>query len=223
MADGRFKDISDKVFGRLTVLSVAGKNGAGLYIWNCRCSCGTLCVIAGSNLRRGNTKSCGCLQSETVTTRLTSHNLSRSSEYASWASMKTRCLNTKHKDYPYYGGRGISICDRWVDSFQDFLEDMGKKINKGDSLDRINPNGDYCKENCRWATKEMQRFNQRRLTSNTSGRVGVRRRRNGWYVSICNKYIGDFKSFDDAVAAREKAELEKFGFIKSGEDYVKEL
>jgi hypothetical protein len=134
--------------------------------WVCACDCGTQVVVYGSKLRRGETRSCGCLNREAVASRSVSHGEARtgaqSAEYAAWCSMKKRCANPSHRFWRHYGGRGITVCDRWRDSFENFLADMGRRPGRGFSLDRINNDGNYEPGNCRWATAKVQANNRQR-------------------------------------------------------------
>lgn len=157
---------SDRVgetFGRLTVRS-RGTNSGGRARWNCECSCGNSVLVRTDSLTRGLTKSCGCLHRElsSVHAKLNNvrHGMSGCREHSIWASMRQRCSNPKDSDYPNYGGRGILVDPRW-DNFEIFYADMGEKP-EGLSLDRIDNDGPYSKENCRWATPVQQRHNQRR-------------------------------------------------------------
>lgn len=141
-------------FGRLTVTSFAfSKNHA---YWNCICDCGEKRIVAASNLKH-RTRSCGCLWREAHTI----HGKHKSPEFYVWASMIERCNNPKNKNYNSYGGRGISICDRWNKSFEKFFEDMGERPTEKHSLDRIDNNKGYSKQNCRWATQRQQSLNRR--------------------------------------------------------------
>lgn len=130
----------------------------------CQCDCGNWVRVAMRSLLNGDSKSCGCLRIETTIKRATKHNHKRgrvySSIYNSWTHMLSRCRNPKEKQYKDYGGRGIRVCNRWHD-FQNFLADMGEKP-KGKSLDRIDVDGNYEPQNCRWADAKTQRRNQRK-------------------------------------------------------------
>lgn len=163
-------DMTGKRFGRLVILSVAGKNTMGRLLWKCLCDCGNEIIRNGSEIRCGNTSSCGCLRKEMGAAANRSHGLSKSSEWRAWGEMRKRCHNPKHRFYPYYGGRGISICERWS-SFENFIADMGPKPpGHRISLDRIDNNGNYEPGNCRWATLSEQAKNKRQNKHAPDGR-----------------------------------------------------
>ncbi len=154
-----------QTFGRLTVLRKDAVLERGAATWVCQCTCGKIAIVRQLNLRNGNTRSCGCYQAETRRIANRKHGKSTTREYRTWDGIKKRCRDPKQHNYKYYGGRGIKVCDRWLHSFENFLEDMGPKPTpyRSYSIDRINPNGDYAPDNCRWATAAEQERNKRRL------------------------------------------------------------
>lgn len=128
--------------------------------WECLCDCGRTTIVSVANLPNGHTKSCGCLSSETTANRNTTHGLSGSREFTIWTSMKQRCYDPKSVNYERYGMKGIRVCDRWLNSFQNFITDMGR-CPEGCSIDRYpDKNGNYEPSNCRWATEFQQRTNR---------------------------------------------------------------
>jgi hypothetical protein len=137
-------------------------NGGGPRRWLCLCDCGGDTVVTTADLRRttGPTRSCGCLLAATHTTHGHYVNGQRTPTYLSWTSMRTRCSRSYGNAWKYYGARGIKVCDRWLDSFENFLEDMGERPD-GKTLDRIDVDGNYEPGNCRWATPKEQSANRR--------------------------------------------------------------
>lgn len=152
-------DRTGHIYGRFIVLSLDASNQKKDARWICRCECGTIKSILAMTLSRGDSKSCGCLLKELASIRATTHGQTKSMEHRSWDSMRQRCNNSKHHAFTNYGGRGIKICERWS-IFENFLEDMGPRRSLKYSLDRINNDGNYEPENCRWATEAEQKLNR---------------------------------------------------------------
>lgn len=158
-------DIIGHKFFKLTAVEFVGRKN--LHSWyRCRCDCGGETTTTSNNLRRGHTISCGCIQKERASIASKTHGQSingKTSEYYAWQNMKVRCYNKNYERYDDWGGRGIRVCERWLHSFENFLEDMGKKPSSKHSLDRFpDTNGDYEPSNCRCGTDEQQRRNTRR-------------------------------------------------------------
>ena len=160
---GKLIDLTGKVFYYLTVIAFHHRDEHRCYHWLCRCKCGNLVVVAGNNLKKGTTKSCGCLQLEISRQVNTTHGMSRTKIHHVWRSMIDRCENPNNKQHDDYGGRGIKVCDRWHE-FQNFYDDVSVLPHfgeKGYSLDRIENDKDYCPSNVRWVDAETQCRNRR--------------------------------------------------------------
>ena len=163
----KHQDLTGMVFGRLTVLREAEKKKPGVYLWECECSCEnhTHVIVEGSNLKNGNTKSCGCLHREAVVARNKAgrnHEEKYDRLYRIWKAMQHRCYSENDEHYHHYGGKGIVICDEWLSDFDNFVNwSINNGYNDTLTIDRVDSNKNYCPENCRWITQKEQ-------TNNTS-------------------------------------------------------
>jgi len=214
----RVTDLAGNKFGYLRVLAL-NREVSGCRKkkkWICVCDCGAFTCVESNNLKTGHTKSCGCHKIDRIKESKTTHGQSKNPLYTAWYSMKARCNKDR---YLNHHGKNIRYCTKW-ETLGGFLEDMTEGYIEGLELDRIDPYGDYCKENCRWVDQQMQSYNCGIAKNNTSGRTGVywAKNINKWEAAIGYKHkkmlLGYFDSFEEACLAREKAELDLYGKIK---------
>lgn len=194
-------------FGYLTVLSQNGKTEQHQLRWLCKCDCGNYTTVTGGRLRFGSTKSCGCLYLKG--NRRKHGESSITPEYRAWSKIKERCYSNTSKGFPRWGGRGISMCKEWRDNYEIFLDEMGRRPTNNHSIDRIDNNGNYCKTNCRWATRKEQNNNttRNRYISNN----GVTNTLQGW----ADKIGVDYRNISYHLNKKTMAEIIEYYNKKS--------
>lgn len=153
------KDIRGNRYGRLTAIKYVGTDNRSVSVWECRCDCGKTLDVTAHSLKKGHTRSCGCLKKDKFLERITRHghasNTSRSPEYSAWVNLVARCSRTSHPQYRSYGGRGIKVCERWL-KFDNFFHDLGSRPSPNHSIHRIDNDRGYVEGNVKWATWDEQ-------------------------------------------------------------------
>ncbi len=192
------------IYGELTVISEAPSKNNRI-IWKCKCSCGKIKTIFGTNLNSGSTISCGCVNIKNHTV----HGMRKHPLYNVWRHMIQRCYNPETEYYKNYGKRGISVCEEWKDSPVEFIkwaENNGYK--KDLQIDRENNDGNYKPSNCRFVTSSINNCNRRKQKNNISGYIGVRKQRNTFYWTLqfgkLKKRSSGYKTIKQAAIARNK-------------------
>ena len=211
-----FCDLTGQRFGKLTAIERVGRTKHKDLLWRCICDCGNKCVASTDHLKSGSTKSCGCLSGEQH------HGMWGTRLFQIYKDMKSRCCNPNCKSYGEYGGRGIQICDEWLnptDGKTVFFKWALENGYRDDlTIDRIDVNGNYEPGNCRWVTRSVQIFN-RRKPKNKSGVRGVYYREKDKkyvaYIRVNNKQVslGYFDNIEDARTARQAGELKYYGQV----------
>lgn len=171
---GSKQDLIGKKFSRLTVVREEFERSLnGSVVWQCLCDCGVYTRVPTKDLNSGNSKSCGCLNKETLATISTTHGMSKTRQYGIYAGILSRCNNANDTAYNNYGGRGIRVCTYWAASFENFWNDMSEAYTTVSTLERKDVNLDYSRENCEWISKKNQALNKRRYSNNKSGYTGI--------------------------------------------------
>ena len=205
----KFIDRTGQRFGKLVVVAEAGRDVLKKVRWLCMCDCGKETTVTAGGLVTGNTTSCGCYLQE----KITKHGGWKKSSYNTWRAMMRRCNNPRDKDYPRYGAVGVKVRPAWHD-YLCFARDMGEPVG-AETLDRIDPYGDYEPKNCRWADLPTQARNIRVRKNSESGYVGVNRRGNKWSAEITVKkkkyYAPLVATIKEAAAARKELERLHWG------------
>jgi len=205
---GKFIDLTDQKFGKWTVIKRLENDPRGQTKWYCKCDCGKEKIVLGNKLRHGESKSCGC----NWKTQCRTHGMWNTTEYISYYSMIQRCNNKNNTSYYKYGGIGITVCERWM-KFENFIEDMGLKPTPLHSIDRINGNGIYEPNNCRWSDKKVQSWNTKIRSENVSGVKGVSwdNKNKKWRATIHVNgrqiNLGRFDTIEEASIVRKNSEL----------------
>lgn len=215
------KFLKGSKLGKLTIKSDPVKDEKGRRLYECVCDCGNELVCSAAKLD-GEYPHCGCVKRVSKDHRRYVFSEQDAYTAASWRAMVMRCTNENHKAFQSYGAAGITVCDRWLEpvpqGFFNFLEDMGHRP-EGTSLNRINGATIYSKETCEWASNQIQGYDQKRRNTNTSGKTGVslNKRTGRWEAYIDHngrKHLGHYDTVEEAIRAREEAELKYYGWIK---------
>lgn len=212
-------------FGRWIVLDVTTP-----YVWvskdgtetqrherlSCQCDCGKIKPVRKQYLTRGTSRSCGCLERELSRARATKHGYCGTKEYNAWIEMKRRCLNPNFNGYAYYGGRGITIQDSWMEDFENFFNDVGEAPSDEFSLDRIDSNGHYTKGNVKWSTRSDQNKNQRKLSGSSRFKYTRYHKQSGkWISSIWVEgkivHLGQFETEEEAAIKSYTYHMKLYG------------
>jgi hypothetical protein len=203
----KFIDRVGQKFGKLTVVEQAGRNNLKKVLWKCKCECGNFVDVVAGSLATGNTGSCGCVIPNFK------HGGWKKSSYNTWRAMIRRCNNPKDKDYPRYGGKGVSVCPEWLD-YATFAQCMGEPQGI-ETLDRINPSGNYELSNCRWASPTTQARNIKSPKTSKTGLTGVLFHNKKYYacITVQNKkyYSKVFDALEEAAMARKELERIHWG------------
>ena len=210
---GVVNDITGQVFGRLKVISRSANDPSGRAKWLCTCTCGNTTTVLGGSLRDGNTKSCGCLHKDSAASighLNRTHGFAGTRFYKIWKGIKERCNNPNNEAFKNYGAFNIKVCDEWEDSFENFARDMFEEYDDTLTLERIDINKGYSKENCKWIPLPAQARNKSLQRNNTSGVVGVSNRGDKYWVAQWRPLSG-------------KAQVRLYSILKYGDELARFL
>ena len=206
------KNVIGEKYGRLTIVDNAEDRGSARYV-RCRCECGTEKDVRLGNLVTGKVTSCGCLVKELGHAKK-KHGKAHSAEWSVWKGIIRRCTKPHDKSYPFYGGRGITVCEEWL-VFENFWRDMGNRPSPDMQIDRVDNEKGYSKDNCRWVSKAENMHNRRTFKNSTSGITGVRPKRKRWLAELKLNGVKvlsqEFSTIDEAISARKAAERKYLG------------
>lgn len=209
-----------QILGKWTVLKKSAETKNGYVRWTCRCECGTERDVIGKYLKSGKSSSCGCIRKPYKKAKRQGVFKTKTVEYHVWTRMRDRCFNPNTPKFKHYGGRGITICERW-NSFENFLEDMGERPTNRHSIERKDVNGNYEPSNCIWTTQTVQSRNQRIRTDNSTGISGVswnkKLQKYRVKINVNRKSIslGCVNTVEEATKLRIDAEIKYWGFQKT--------
>lgn len=195
------KEMVGKIFHRLTVIKELKERKGGSVCYECMCICGNTVEVKGKYLRNGDTKSCGCLNIEKATQqgyKNKKHGLSNLPEYNVYTTMISRCTNKKHDRYHRYGGRGIKVCDRWLESFENFYKDMGHRPSSKHQIDRIDNNGNYEPNNCHWVLPYENAINKE-FKSGKLGLINIYKDKQSYYVVLKRQGAKRISSYQSTI------------------------
>lgn len=221
---------SGHIINNLKILFETEKDKFGRRQYQCECLlCGSLVDVKATYITTGKKTSCGCDTRQKISKAKTKHGHKKenSKAYRTWLSIKTRCYNPKYHSYNRYGGRGIKVSDEWINSFENFLRDMGEPPTPKHQIDRINNDGNYTKGNCRWVTPKENSEN-RKVLKNPTGYTGVSYKKHlnkyqsYFFVKRKSKYVGVFDTPKEAYEARIKA-IKKYNSEVSEDEQIKFL